>query len=270
MRTQRERGGGEGARLWLRRARHRLRAYVGPYPMLFVPFVLFRPRRRALLAKRTTEIVIEGFPRSGNTFAYAAFAIAQGRPVAVGRHLHVGAQVKLGVRYGRPVVLLLRQPEDAVISYVIREPQVTLGFALWEYVRFHRSVLPFVREILIARFEDVTDHFGRVIEEINRRFCCNFLAFEGTPEDMQQCLAFVEELERLDSGGQAVREDAVARPSAARAPAKERLRRRLAEPEFETRLAAARAVYSTLAKAAFVSTERCDGGSSDAERPRAS
>jgi len=54
-------------------AREWARCYVGRHPFLFYNFYRLKPSRRDLLVDRRTRIVIEGFPRSGNTFAVVAF-----------------------------------------------------------------------------------------------------------------------------------------------------------------------------------------------------
>jgi hypothetical protein len=53
--------------------REQVRRYVGEHPFLFFNFYGLRPRYLDLLVDRTTQLVIEGFPRSGNTFAVVAF-----------------------------------------------------------------------------------------------------------------------------------------------------------------------------------------------------
>jgi len=75
---------------------------------------------RARAVDRATELVIEGFARSGNTFAVAAFSLAQPRPVRLAHHLHAPAQVLLAARMGIPCIVLVRDPVDAVASRLIR------------------------------------------------------------------------------------------------------------------------------------------------------
>ncbi len=50
-------------------------------PTVYFGIQRLRPSRRYLLVTKDTEIVIEGYPRSANTFAVAAFLVAQGLPV---------------------------------------------------------------------------------------------------------------------------------------------------------------------------------------------
>lgn len=68
--------------------RFQARVTISHYPWLYFPIQRLRPQRRDLVVARDTEIVIEGYPRSANTFAVAAFLLAQGRPVKIAHHLH--------------------------------------------------------------------------------------------------------------------------------------------------------------------------------------
>jgi len=87
---------------WLTGLRFALRSVLGRSPAVYFGIQRLRPSRRHLLVKKDTEIVIEGYPRSANTFAVAAFLLAQGRAVKIAHHLHVPAQVIQAVRWGIP------------------------------------------------------------------------------------------------------------------------------------------------------------------------
>jgi len=60
------------------RARHHVRRPLARTPYLWDLTMLLRAGKRSTLARRDTGIVIEGFLRSGNTFAVAAFRVANG------------------------------------------------------------------------------------------------------------------------------------------------------------------------------------------------
>ena len=104
-----------GAREWERR-------YVGRHPFLFYNFYRLRPSYRHLLVDRRTQIVIEGFPRSGNTFAVVAFQQAQRESVRVAHHLHMPAQVTRATQWRIRILLQARKPTDAALSRVIGIP----------------------------------------------------------------------------------------------------------------------------------------------------
>jgi hypothetical protein len=104
--------------------RQRFRGEVGlllwrlktlPLPSLTLP--LARALRRGEVVDARTDIVIEGFPASANTFAVAAFRLAQEpRYMRIAHHTHVPAQVIEATRLGVPAILLIREPMQAVLS----------------------------------------------------------------------------------------------------------------------------------------------------------
>src|SRR4051794_3765889 len=103
-------------------------------------YLAFSRRRHPLgVICEQTEAVIDGFTRSANTFATVAFQWAQPCPVRLAHHLHAPAQVIAGARAGIPVLVPLRHPRQAVISVVIRWPEVSLHQALDAYRRFHEA-----------------------------------------------------------------------------------------------------------------------------------
>jgi hypothetical protein len=197
-----------------------------------------RPEKRLTLARRDTALVIEGFPRSGNTFASAAFMVANGRDVPLGRHLHGAPHLLRAARLGVPAIALIRAPRDAVLSYVIRRPHLTVTDALIEYVDFYRTAWRARDSFVIGVFTQVTEDFGSVIDEVNDRFGTAFSPFEATPEASQTAIELVEEMNREESGGVVV-ESQVGRPSAEREYNREQLGGLLDEPTVQPHLAAA-------------------------------
>src|SRR5438105_4275553 len=60
------------------------------------------------------DVWMGGFPRSANTFAVAAFKLAN-PTVQLATHFHVPPFIIHGLRCGKPGFFLIRQPEEAVI-----------------------------------------------------------------------------------------------------------------------------------------------------------
>jgi hypothetical protein len=208
---------------------YELKTLVARYPPIALPVARLR-RGHGEVVSRQTEIVIEGFPRTGSSFAVAAFRRAQGRPVKVAHHVHAPAQVMAAVRWGIPALVLIREPEDSVLSLVIRSPEITLPQALTAYERFYRPLLPARDRFVTASFDDVVADFGGVIDRINERYETEFVRFEHTEESVASILAEIEEdyLTR-DSPGDHF-ERIVPRPSERRLQLKEELRQRYRQP----------------------------------------
>jgi len=96
-------------RTWPRDLRFAIRSVLGQRPWLYFALQRLRQSYRHLLVTEDTEIVIEVYPSSANTFAVAAFLLVQGRSVRIERHLLVPAQVIQTVRWGIPTIILIRK-----------------------------------------------------------------------------------------------------------------------------------------------------------------
>lgn len=178
------------------RVRQELRSVVTQYPALYLPVVRLGREVRDQAVHAGTEIVIEGFPRSGNSFTVDAFLAAQTRPVVVAHHLHAPAQIIAGVERGLPTLLLIRPPEDAVVSLRAlqvqanqrdhRTPRTTSLRQLFRmYTRFHERVWPYRHGALVGRFEEVVADAGALIARVNTRYGTDFDVFEHTEANVR-------------------------------------------------------------------------------------
>jgi hypothetical protein len=153
-----------------------------------------RLRRRGEVLGPDTEIVIESFPRCASSFAVAAFRLAQEpRASRIAHHTHAPAQVIAAVRRGVPTLVLLREPEEAVLSHVVYTPGLTPEVSLRGYVRFHEPLLPHRGGFVVGLFEEVISDFGSVIERVNARFGTTFRPFEHRPEHLARIDREIEE-----------------------------------------------------------------------------
>jgi hypothetical protein len=225
--------------------RQRLKVVVNSHPRLYFPLVRLRnyKNQRSVMFTRHTEIVIEGYPRSGNTFAVAAFLFAQGREVQIARHLHAPAQVIAAIKAGVPAIVLIRKPADAVISMVIRHPQLSLTQALCEYLAFYEPLYPVRHTYVLATFEEVTHHFDNVIKRVNQLYQRTFNPFEHTPENVEKVFALVEDMDKENTGQAQISEDKVARPSDERKRRKDLLLENLGASDVKDILQRAEHLY---------------------------
>lgn len=231
-----------------RRLLRRARRVLGDHPAL-LPVVLWATpgsSKRAITDE--TQAVIEGFPRSGNTFAYFALREAHG-PVPVSSHVHVPAQVERAVALGKPTLFVVREPVACLASLLTAAPHVRVGPAYDEYIHHHRRVLAVADGLVVGTFEQITTDFGAVIDALNARFGTSFTRFEQTPENVDRVFARID-AHYEDLYGDRASERVVPRPSAARAAEKRWLTEQLTAPAHAERLAAARQVYEQLASRA--------------------
>lgn len=226
-----------------RRVLRRTRELLGDDP-LFLPIVL-RATPTGTVRRLTdeTQIVIEGFPRSGNTFAFFALKHAEalaGRDVNISSHVHTPSQVRLAVSQRFPTLVVIRRPIDTITSLLIAAPHVRFDAAIREYIHHHREILTWRDRLVIASFDEVTTDFGAVTSRVNDAFGTEFALFDPTDEDTEAVFAAIEENHRVLHGGT---ENVVPRPSDLRKAEKDWLVEQLSAPRYATLLADADAVY---------------------------
>jgi glycosyltransferase involved in cell wall biosynthesis len=202
--------------------------------------------KRELFVSAKTRIVIEGYPRSGNTFATCAFQYAQGGPhrVSVAHHLHSLANVIQGIRNEIPILVVVRAPKDAIISYKIRHPSNSYTAMLYEYILFHRGVRKLRYGVEVASFNDVTTNFGSVTARINKRFGSTFVCFDGAQESVEAVFKMIDEANVNTGGGNIMQ---VARPAKERESVKLDVERELlGDHALEKLLLEANDIYRSL------------------------
>jgi len=187
-------------RRWALTIRHRVKTFLGARPRLFFPIFRRRSAFDDLLVHGDTDICIEGFPRSANSFAVGAFEHAQTRPVRVAHHTHTPANIMRACEHEIPALVLTRAPYDAIVSGVALKKQVQveehdeespvqlLSFhdRLDAYLTFYQSLDPYRDRILVASFETVVRDMGRVVGRVNERFGTAFDRFDHTPEAAEE------------------------------------------------------------------------------------
>ncbi len=200
----------------------RFRSYfrVLATPGLSELYVVGRKPLRPSLVTRRTDLVMDGFPRSANTYSRAAFDLTNQRRVS--SHLHSPRAIEQGMRLGIPCIVLARDPRDAVASLLQWMPGVRPATAFRYYSYYYSRLMPLRHQLVVASFEQVKNDFGAVIRRCNNRFGAEFAPYERTAENEATVRLEIERLARRTTAGE-VREDSVARPSAQRLTADQAL-----------------------------------------------
>ncbi len=152
------------------------------------------------------DLVIEGYPRSANTFAVMALRVMGNEGLVVGNHYHSPMQVALAEKHRIPAIVLFRAPVPAVASFLAYHGgQVSAREALARYVHFYRSSLAHSRSFVAAPFEEVTSHFDLTLRRCNQRFGCRLQWLPHSEALERRVRSAIEERrarfwgERLDS-----------------------------------------------------------------------
>jgi hypothetical protein len=232
-----------GPRAAVRRGLRKARQAIGDHPA-FLPVVL---RATPLGASRRitleTELVIEGFPRSGNTFAHFALLHAEPGAVVTSR-VHTPSQVKRAVALGTPTLLTIRGPVDSITSTVVAAPHVHISSLLEEYIHHYEALYPHLDRVLVATFDEITRDFDVVIDALNARFSLGYRRFGHTPEHTAAVFAAIEAHHREHWGDDAA---SLPLPVESQQALKRRVRLEVQRPEFGALLLEAQTVYDTVA-----------------------
>jgi len=211
------------------------------FPRLWCAYIRVRTPHYRLVTPKT-DIVIDGFQGSAQTFALHAF-LAVNPDTQVASHMHNPAHLVVAVRMGLPTLLIVRDPIDAVASWTVRQegtdPQVELR--RWEW--FHRRVLAHLGGMVVTPFEQVTRSFGDVITELNARYDRSFAPFPHSDQHAVDTLLKDMRTYSVQSHGEE-RGDLIApTPSIARDEGLAEVRQRLLNPDLAALRADVQSLY---------------------------
>lgn len=173
--------------------------------------VLRRRVHDVQVVRARSDLVLEGFPRSANSFLRESL-LAVGPDLEIASHVHQAPHVRRGVELGVPVVVVVREPLPAVASMLLREPERRAEDLLRWYVRFHAGVWPVVERVSLVGFRAATARLPDVMAGIGHQVG-RTLAPAGDDHDAR-VFARLEQVDRERLGS--ADEHHVARPSAAR------------------------------------------------------
>jgi hypothetical protein len=200
---------------------------------------------RSRWVTRDTDLVVEGFPRSGNTFAALGIASAQSRPVRIVSHAHVPAQFKRAVALGVPTIVAVRDPADATCSMAVADPHHRVRDLLRYWIHYHEQLLEVVDGVVVASFEDITQRLSGVVDAVNDRFATGFEPVGDDPETRERIFAAIDGKQRAVHG-EARYHEAVPRPDPQRSVDAARRRAELDSTVAPETLARARALHQRL------------------------
>jgi hypothetical protein len=221
------------------------KVFVAARPTLAVPTA--RVRRPSQALHRDTDVVIEGFPKSANSFVTHAFRMPQDRELKIAHHNHAAGVVVVACRRHVPALVLIRQPIEAVSRIALVRPHISLRLLLRGWISFYRHLLPWRGRFAVGRFEDVTTDLGAVMAEMNERLGTRFAPFDHTPENERAAFRALEEdwATRIDPA-ELAHDLNVGRPSPGRDAMTEEILARLRSAPYEPLRTSASSLYDRI------------------------
>ena len=179
--------------------RFRLKTFLGTRPGLYFALYRFKQGHSDLLVDRNTDICIEGFPRSANSFTVSAISTAQSERIKISHHTHVSANAIRSCTLGIPTLILVRNPLDAITSLTALRLQtrnmsphearesgtISLTLQANAWIAFYESLLPYRNQFVIAPFPSVINDLGPVIERLNDTFKIDLNVFDHTRANVE-------------------------------------------------------------------------------------
>lgn len=177
----------------------------------------------SLICSPESDLVIEGYPRSGNTFIHDMISVLTegGKRLRIAHHTHAVENLELASLYGVPACVLIRRPEDAILSYHIYS-----GYPIEEcarrYEAFYSSAVDLSGPVVVAGFDRIVGDFGAVVEKLNSILERPIPVAVDLDEAAARALARAGQRARRTHGADALRKGGV--PSAERDRVKAGLR----------------------------------------------
>jgi hypothetical protein len=161
-----------------------IRLFIRRSPFLYLGVLGWRQNVSRLRATKDSELVVEAFPRSGNTTSMYALFYAQGESFKVGHHLHVPAHVKYAVFNQIPCLIIMRKPLDCVASRMVMKKGGDPRRILSDYIDFSKTVLALKNKLVVVCFEDVIrSGLGAAVVAVNEKFGTEFKQPDGSVEE---------------------------------------------------------------------------------------
>ncbi|UOM34190.1 hypothetical protein [Acuticoccus sp. I52.16.1] len=115
-----------------------------------------------------TELLVEGYPRSSNTFTIDmlnVLAERSGGHRRTAHHTHSRRHVDLALGYGVPTVILVRRPLDAIVSYQVYSRR-TVEACVADYVAFYDGLA--ARDgYIVGTFDEIVGDFNAFLARLN-------------------------------------------------------------------------------------------------------
>lgn len=127
--------------------------------------IAYAQGRAENVVTRTTDLAIEGFPRSGNSMLKMYISLTNPE-LQMAHHLHMVGQFAIARKLAVPAVLLVRNPVDAIASLMVADTTLSVEMATRWWVYYHRKLLPYRADVLVLTFDRIIADPQRAVADI--------------------------------------------------------------------------------------------------------
>ena len=125
------------------RFKRKIRNYLANY-LIYIYIFLLKIKKDKRLVNNNTDIIIEGYSRSGNTFLVNAFIYFSKQKIKIAHHTHSIANIKYGIMKKKKVLVCIRHPINTVHSnynyFFSNYSKINVKSLLKEYYNFYNCL----------------------------------------------------------------------------------------------------------------------------------
>ncbi|MCG8528299.1 MAG: hypothetical protein MI748_18100 [Opitutales bacterium] len=179
---------------------NRIKNVLQRFPALYLNLLKIKRRNhwsKEWIVTKESDITIEGYQRSANSYFLDAFQVLQNRKLKIATHVHAPSQIQVSVRLGVPTVVMIRHPLDATKSLKALECQcnpnkmeqlleIPLHRYLKNYTLFYQNIAPIKNRFVIAHFKEVVETIQPTIDRTNAMFGTEFVSRDLTKEEKEK------------------------------------------------------------------------------------
>lgn len=123
---------------------------------------------------KNTNITIDGFERSANTYSFYYFKELN-KDTKIAHHSHSYQQMIHSLEKKIPTILLIRKPYDAIISsYIYHFQKVPVQLLADTWINFYKPLIPFKDNLIVSDFNTTISNFSKIISLANDKYDTNF------------------------------------------------------------------------------------------------
>lgn len=232
--------------------RRLFRLFVSTRPALYQAYARLENLQFRLTGG--TQIVVDSYPRSANSFFEAAFTRAHGGRIEVAHHSHAAAQVLSGVARGLPCIVLVREPEAAIASfYEMHGGHYPIWLCTQEYVAFYSALVHVLDKLIVVTTENLEARFFDLMVQVRDTHSLDIEPFEVDARVRAELFEQVDATGRARNGSVVERysESLSSEEKSQRRANLDKIRHSIRSPRNAHRLAKANAVYYRFKSHAF-------------------
>jgi len=178
--------------------RHLIRRFVRSYPVTFKTWLRVTNGYPVKLPSVDTDLHVDGFQRSGNTFA--SLVLRDLFPdKAIATNLHAVAAIKQALDFEVPTIILLRDPEEAILSSIVRrvdgqreQLSAALSLDLHGYLDYYSYANERRDDLSFVVFDEMIRDATALVSAASAAFCVAVPARASIVKSSRQALATLE------------------------------------------------------------------------------